>query len=131
MKIVLKKQKYNNLCKMKNFLEKTLGKWHKDFKEAQILNGEDEGGYTLFDKYNKIQNDIIKWKNEQNNTDINQKNNLLLPDLIIQNLKKRLFNYYQKSKILIFIYINNFSFVYSFCMIFFLDLYICISFRLY
>ena len=88
MKIVLKKQKYNNLCKMKNFLEKTLGKWHKDFKEAQILNGEDEGGYTLFDKYNKIQNDIIKWKNENN--DINQKNNLLLPDLIIQNLKKKM-----------------------------------------
>ena len=54
MKIVLKKQKYNNLCKMKIFLEKTLGKWHKDFKEAQILNEEDEGGYTLFDKYNKI-----------------------------------------------------------------------------
>ena len=88
MKIVLKKQKYNNLCKMKNFLEKTLGKWHKDFKEAQISNGEDEGGYTLFDKYNKIQNDIIKWKNENN--DINQKNNLLLPDLIIQNLKKKM-----------------------------------------
>ena len=90
MKIVLKKQKYNNLRKMKNFLEKTLGKWHKDFKEAQKISTEDEGGYTLFDKYNKIQNDIIKWKNEQNNTDINQKNNLLLPDLIIQNLKKRL-----------------------------------------
>ena len=90
MKIVLKKQKYNNLCKMKNFLEKTLGKWHKDFKEAQKISAEDEGGYTLFDKYNKIQNDIIKWKNDQNNTDINQKNNLLLPDLIIQNLKKRL-----------------------------------------
>ena len=88
MKIVLKKQKYNNLCKMKIFLEKTLGKWHKDFKEAQILNEEDEGGYTLFDKYNKIQNDIIKWKNENN--DINQKNNLLLPDLIIQNLKKKM-----------------------------------------
>ena len=88
MKIVLKKQKYNNLCKMKNFLEKTLGKWHKDFKEAQVLNGEDEGGYTVFDKYNKIQNDIIKWKNENN--DINQKNNLLLPDLIIQSLKKRM-----------------------------------------
>ena len=90
MKIVLKKQKYNNLKKMKNFLEKTLGKWHKDFKEAQKLSKDDEGGYTLFDKYNKIQNDIIKWKNEQNNIDINQKNNLLLPDLIIQNLKKRM-----------------------------------------
>ena len=88
MKIVLKKQKYNNLCKMKNFLEKTLGKWHKDFKEAQKLSEEDEGGYTLFDKYNKIQNDIVKWKNERN--DINQKNELLLPDLIIQNLKKKM-----------------------------------------
>ena len=88
MKIVLKKQKYNNLNKMKNFLEKTLGKWHKDFKEAQKLSQDDEGGYTLFDKYNKIQNDIIKWKNS--NIDINQKNNLLLPDLIIQNLKKRM-----------------------------------------
>lgn len=73
---------------MKNFLEKTLGKWHKDFKEAQKLSQDDEGGYTLFDKYNKIQNDIIKWKNS--NIDINQKNNLLLPDLIIQNLKKRM-----------------------------------------
>ena len=88
MKIVLKKQKYNNLCKMKNFLEKTLGKWHKDFKEAQKLSEEDEGGYTLFDKYNKIQNDIVKWKNERN--DINKKNELLLPDLIIQNLKKKM-----------------------------------------
>ena len=88
MKIVLKKQKYNNLCKMKIFLEKTLGKWHKDLKEAQILSEEDEGGYNLFDKYNKILNDIIKWKNENN--DINQKNNLLLTDLIIQNLKKKM-----------------------------------------
>ena len=88
MKIVLKKQKYNNLCKMKNFLEKTLGKWHKDFQESQKFSNEDEGGYTLFENYNKIQNDIIKWKN--GNNDMNQKDNLLLPDLIIQSLKKRM-----------------------------------------
>ena len=88
MKIVLKKQKYNNLCKMKNFLENTLGKWHNDFKEAQKFSNDDEGGYTLFNKYNKIQNDIVKWKNVNN--DINQKNNLLLPDLIIQSLKKKM-----------------------------------------
>ena len=88
MKIVLKKQKYNNLTKMKNFLEKTLCKWNNDLKEAQKLSEKDEGGYTLFDKYNKIQNDIIKWKNNEN--DINSKNNLILPDLIIQNLKKKM-----------------------------------------
>ena len=72
MKIVLKKQKYNNLCKMKNFLEKTLNKWHNDYKEAQNINEEnnnDDIGNNLFYKYNKIQNEIILWKNEKN--DIN------------------------------------------------------------
>ena len=88
MKIVLKKQKYNNLCKMKFFLVKTLGKWHKDLKEAEQIGEENKEGYNLFERYNKIQNDIVKWKNENN--DIQQKNNLLLPDLIIQNLKKKM-----------------------------------------
>ena len=88
MKIVLKKQKYNNLCKMKFFLVKTLGKWYNDLKEAEKIGEENEEGYNLFERYNKIQNDIVKWKNENNY--INQKNNLLLPDLIIQNLKKKM-----------------------------------------
>ena len=42
MKIVLKKQKYNNLCKMKFFLVKTLGKWHKDLKEAEQIGEENK-----------------------------------------------------------------------------------------
>ena len=50
---------------------------------------------------------------------------------LISKYDERLLNYYQRSQILIFIYISNFSFVYNFCMIFFLDLYICISFHLY
>ena len=94
MKIVLKKQKYNNLCKMKNFLEKTLNKWHNDYKEAQNINEEnnnDDIGNNLFYKYNKIQNEIILWKNEKN--DINSKNNnLLIPEIFIQNLKKKMEN---------------------------------------
>ena len=73
---------------MKFFLVKTLGKWHKDLKEAEKIGEENEEEYNLFERYNKIQNDIVKWKNENNY--INQKNNLLLPDLIIQNLKKKM-----------------------------------------
>ena len=87
MKIVLNKQKYNNLCKMKNFLEGTLDKWRGGLKEAKKLK------IQLFQKYTKIQNDIAKWKNEK---DIdffkNKKNNFLLPDLLIQKLKKKMEN---------------------------------------
>jgi hypothetical protein len=92
MKIVLNKQKYNNLCKMKNFLEGTLDKWRGGLKEAKKLKIQG-GGYSLFQKYTKIQNDIAKWKNEK---DIdffkNKKNNFLLPDLLIQKLKKKMEN---------------------------------------
>ena len=92
MKIVLNKQKYNNLCKLKNFFEGTLAKWRGGLKEAKNLKMQG-GGYSLFQKYTKIQNDIAKWKNEK---DIdffkNKKNNFLLPDLLIQKLKKKMEN---------------------------------------
>ena len=89
MKIVLNKQKYNNLCKMKSFLENTLGTWRAGLKEAKKLKMQG-GGYSLFQKYTKIQNDIVKWKNIKD-TDFfkNKKHNFLLPDLLLQKLKKK------------------------------------------
>ena len=90
MKIVLNKLKYNNLCKMKNFMENTLNRWRIGFKEAKKLKNQGEG-YTLFNKYTKIQNEIVQWKNEKDNIFFkNKKNNFLLTDLLIQKLKKKL-----------------------------------------
>ena len=90
MKIVLNKQKYNNLYQLKNFLDNTLGKWREDFLEAKKIKRQG-GGYSLFLKYTKIQNGIVQWKNEKNDILFkNKKNNFLLPDLIIQQLKKKM-----------------------------------------
>ena len=90
MKIVLNKQKYNNLCNIKNFMENTLGKWRIGFLESKKLKNQG-GGYTLFNKYTKIQNEIVQWKNQRNDFLFkNKKNNFLLPDLIIQRLKKKM-----------------------------------------
>ena len=90
MKIVLNKLKYNNLCKLKNFMENTLNRWRIGFQEAKKLKNQGEG-YTLFNKYTKIQNEIVQWKNEKDNIFFkNKKNNFLLPDLLIQKLKKKL-----------------------------------------
>ena len=90
MKIVLNKQKYNNLYQLKNFLDNTLGKWREDFLEAKKIKRKG-GGYSLFLKYTKIQNGIIQWKNEKNDILFkNKKHNFLLPDLIIQQLKKKM-----------------------------------------
>ena len=90
MKIVLNKQKYNNLYQLKNFLDNTLGKWREDFLEAKKIKRQG-GGYSLFLKYTKIQNGIVQWKNEKNDILFkNKKNNFLLPDLIIQKLKKKM-----------------------------------------
>ena len=90
MKIVLNKLKYNNLCKMKNFMENTLNRWRIGFQEAKKLKNQGEG-YTLFNKYTKIQNEIVQWKNEKDNIFFkNKKNNFLLTDLLIQKLKKKL-----------------------------------------
>ena len=92
MQIVLNKQKYINLSKIKNFMVNTLGKWRLDFKEAKKLKKQG-GGYSLFNKYTKIQNDIVQWKNEKDNIFFkNKKNNFILPDLIIQKLKKKMEN---------------------------------------
>ena len=92
MKIVLNKQKYNNLCKMKSFLENTLGTWRAGLKEAKKLKMQG-GGYSLFQKYTKIQNDIVKWKNIKDNDFFkNKKHNFLLPDLLLQKLKKKMEN---------------------------------------
>ena len=92
MKIVLNKQKYNNLCKIKSFLEITLGKWRMGFQEAKKLKSQG-GGYSLFHKYTKIQNEIVQWKNEKDNFFFkNKKHNFQLPDLIIQKLKKKMEN---------------------------------------
>ena len=92
MKIVLNKQKYINLSKMKNFLVNTLGKWRLDFKEAKKIKNQG-GGYSLFNKYTKIQNDIVQWRNERDNVFFkNKKNNFILPDLILQKLKKKMEN---------------------------------------
>ena len=90
MKIVLHKEKYNNLLKIKNFLKNTLDRWRADFQEGKRLKAQWEG-YLLFNQFTKIQNEIVQWKNE--NDDIffkNKKNNFFLPDLIIQKLKKRM-----------------------------------------
>ena len=90
MKIVLNKRKYDNLCNIKNFLENTLGRWRVGFQESKKLKN-DGGGYTLFNNYTKIQNEIVQWKNERNDFLFkNKKNNFLLPDLIIQRLKKKM-----------------------------------------
>ena len=90
MKIVLNKLKYNNLCKMKNFMENTLNRWRIGFQEAKKLKNQGEG-YTLFNKYTKIQNEIVQWKNEKDNIFFkNKKNNFLLPDLLTQKLKKKM-----------------------------------------
>ena len=90
MKIVLNKLKYNNLCKLKNFMENTLNRWRIGFQEAKKLKNQGEG-YTLFNKYTKIQNEIVQWKNEKDNIFFkNKKNNFLLTDLLIQKLKKKL-----------------------------------------
>ena len=90
MKIVLNKIKYNNLCKMKNFLEKTMGHWRSGFQEAKKLKKQG-GGYALFNKYNKIQNELVLFKNERDDIFFkNKKPNFLLPDLIIQKLKKKM-----------------------------------------
>ena len=90
MKIVLNKQKYNNLCKMKSFLENTLGNWRKGFQEAKKLKKQG-GGYSLFNKYTKIQNEIVQWKIEKNDLFFKtKKQNFLLPDLTIQRLKKKM-----------------------------------------
>ena len=90
MRIVLNKQKYNNLCKLKYFLKNTLSEWRVDFKEAKKIKRQG-GGYYLFNKYSKIQNGIVQWKNEKNDILFkNKKHTFLLPDLIIQKLKNRM-----------------------------------------
>ena len=88
MKIVLNKQKYNNLVKMKFFLENTLGHWRLGFQEAKKLKKQG-GGYSLFNKYTKIQAEIVKFKNERDEFFKYKKQNFLLPDLIVQKLKKK------------------------------------------
>ena len=89
MKIVLNKQKYNNLVKMKFFLENTLGHWRLGFQEAKKLKKQG-GGYSLFNKYTKIQTEIVKFKGERDEFFKNKKQNFLLPDLIVQKLKKKM-----------------------------------------
>ena len=90
MKIVLNKQKYNNLCKLKNFMQNKLDHWRIDFQEAKKIKKQG-GGYSLFNKYNKIQNEIIQWKNEKSDKFFKiKKHNFMLPDLIIQKLKKKM-----------------------------------------
>lgn len=89
MKIVLNKQKYNNLVKMKFFLENTLGHWRLGFQEAKKLKKQG-GGYSLFNKYTKIQAEIVKFKNERDEFFKYKKQNFLLPDLIVQKLKKKM-----------------------------------------
>ena len=89
MKIVLNKLKYNNLCKMKNFLESTLNRWSLGFQEAKRIKNQGEG-YSLFNKYTQIQNEIVQWKNEKDTIFFKNKNKFILPDLLIQKLKKKM-----------------------------------------
>ena len=90
IRIVLSKQKYNNLCKLKNFMENKLDHWRIGFQESKKIKNQG-GGYSLFNKYNTIQNEIIQWKNEKNDILFkNKKYNFFLPDLIIQKLKKKM-----------------------------------------
>ena len=89
MKIVLNKIKYNNLYKMKNFLENTLNHWRLGFQEAKKIKNQGEG-YSLFNKYTKIQNEIVQWKYEKDNPFFKNKNKFILPDLLIQKLKKKM-----------------------------------------
>ena len=121
MKIVLNQLKYNNLCRMKNFLENTLNHWRLGFQEAKKIKKQGEG-YSLFNKYTKIQNEIVKWKNEKDTLFFKNKNKFILPELLIQKLKKKMEsikkNFDKKINIIFTEKQNNLQNIYNlFCII--------------
>lgn len=65
-----------------------MGHWRLGFQEAKKLKKQG-GGYSLFNKYTKIQAEIVKFKNERDEFFKYKKQNFLLPDLIVQKLKKK------------------------------------------
>ena len=81
MTIVRRKQKYKNLCKLKNLLKDTMAVWYTHLQEAKKIKKRNEYA-DLFMKYSEIQENIADWSKNHKN--------FLIADNIILKLKKRM-----------------------------------------
>ena len=81
MKIVQRKQKYKNLCVLKNLLKDTMAGWYMQLQEAKKIKKRNEYA-DLFMKYSRIQENVTDWSKNHKN--------FLIAENIIKKLKKRM-----------------------------------------
>ena len=81
MKIIQRKQKYKNLCTLKNLLKDTMAGWYMQLQEAKKIKKRNEYA-DLFMKYSEIQENVVSWSRNHKN--------FLIAENIILKLKKRM-----------------------------------------